>query len=196
MATLTDEMFDVVAANQLSWAVYGGHQHTGNHARLVFLDPDRDVFFREWDKVASGIVAQLRAAAILDPGNAGLTNLVGELTIQSPEFRRLWAKAEVRERTGRTFLVTHANVGDLDFVYEAFRPNSNPNLLLTVLWPVAGSDTADKLAVLGSRTSELAPPAGNALPQELVEGDGQVPHADAGGVVGGVGDRGGGADNA
>jgi hypothetical protein len=150
-------MFDVVAANQLSWAVYGGHQYTSNHARLVFLDPDRDVFFREWDKVASGIVAQLRAAAILDPGNAGLTNLVGELTTQSPEFRRRWAKAEVRERTGRTFLVTHAEVGDLDLVYEAFRPNSNPNLLLTVLWPAAGSDTADKLAVLGSRTSEPAP---------------------------------------
>jgi transcriptional regulator with XRE-family HTH domain len=165
LATLTDEMFDVVAANQLSWAVYGGHQYTGNHARLVFLDPDRDVFFREWDKVASGIVAQLRAAAILDPGNAGLTNLVGELTTQSPEFRRRWAKAEVRERTGRTFLVTHAEVGDLDLVYEAFRPNSNPNLLLTVLWPTAGSDTADKLAVLGSRTSEPAPPAEHTLPQ-------------------------------
>jgi transcriptional regulator with XRE-family HTH domain len=196
LATLTDEAFDVVAANRLSSAVYGGHQHTGNHARLVFLDPDRDVFFREWDKVASGTVAQLRAAATLDPDNARLTSLVGELTAQSPEFRRRWAKAEVRERTSSTFLVTHAEVGDLDFVYEAFRPNSNPNLLLTVHWPAAGSDTADKLAVLGSRTSEVAPPAGHALQQKLVEGDGQVSYADAGGVVGGVGDRGGGADNA
>jgi transcriptional regulator with XRE-family HTH domain len=196
LATLTDETFDVVAANRLSWAVYGGHRYTGNHARLVFLDPDRDVFFRDWDKVASGTVAQLRAAATLDPDNAGLTSLVGELTARSPEFRRRWAKAEVRERTSSTFLVTHAEVGDLDFVYEAFRPNSNPNLLLTVHWPAAGSDTAGKLAVLRSRTSELAPPAGHALPQQLVQGDGQVPHADAGGVVGGVGDRGGGADDA
>ena len=196
LATLTDGTFDVVAANRLSWAVYGGHRYTGNHARLVFLDPDRDVFFREWDKVASGIVAQLRAAATLDPDNAGLTSLVGELTAQSPEFRRLWAKAEVRERTSSIFLVTHAEVGDLDLAYEAFRPNSNPNLLLTVLWPAAGSDTADKLAVLSSRTSELAPLAERALPHELVERNGQVPHADAGGVVGRVGDRGGGADNA
>lgn len=78
-------------------------------------------------------------------------------------------------------------------MYEAFRPNSSPNLLLTVMWPAAGSDTADKLAVVGSRPSEFA---AHALPQELVEGDGQVPHADAGGMVGGVGDRGGGADNA
>lgn len=159
LATLTDETFDVVAANRLSWAVYGGHQYTGNHARLVFLDPDRGVFFREWDKVASGTVAQLRAGATRDPDNAGLTSLVGELTAQSPEFRRWWAKAEVRERTSSTFLVTHAEVGDLDFVYEAFRPNSNPNLLLTVHWPAAGSDTADKLAVLGRRTYELAPPS-------------------------------------
>jgi transcriptional regulator with XRE-family HTH domain len=196
LATLTDETCDVVAANSLSWAVYGGHQYTGNHARLVFLDPDRDVFFREWDKVASGTVAQLRAAATLDPDNAGLMSLVGELTARSPEFRRRWAKAEVRERTSSTFLVTHAEVGDLDLVYEAFRPNSNPNLLLTVHWPAAGSDTADKLAVLGSRTSGLAPSAEHALRQKLVQGDGQVSHADAGGVVGGVGDRGCGADNA
>jgi hypothetical protein len=152
-ATLTNETFDVVAANQLSWAVYGGHQHTGNHARLVFLDPDRDVFFREWDKVASGTVASLRAAATLDPDNVPLTSLVGELTTQSQQFRRLWAKAEVRERTSSTFLVTHAEVGDLDFVYEAFRPTSNPSLLLTVLRPIAGSDTADKLAVLASLAS-------------------------------------------
>jgi transcriptional regulator with XRE-family HTH domain len=158
-ATLTDQTFDVVAANHLSWAVYSGHQYTGNHARLVFLDPDRDAFFREWDKVASGIAAQLRAAATLDPDNVGLTSLVAELTGQSPEFRRLWAKADVRERTKSTFLVTHAEVGDLDFVYEAFRPNSNPSLLLTVLWPVAGSDTAEKLAVLGSRTADFAPPS-------------------------------------
>ena len=82
----------MVAANRLSWAVYGGHQHTGNHARLVFLDPDRDVFFRGRDKVASGIVAQLRAAATLDSGNAMLTNLVGELIAQSPEFRRRWGE--------------------------------------------------------------------------------------------------------
>jgi transcriptional regulator with XRE-family HTH domain len=196
LATLTDETFEVVAANRLSWAVYGGHRHTGNHARLVFLDPDRDVFFREWDKVASGIVAQLRAAATLDPDNVGLRGLVRELTAQSPEFSQRWAKAEVRERTSSSFLVTHAKVGDLDFVYEAFRPNSSPNLLLTVMWPVPGGDTADKLAVLGSRASEFPAPAAHPLPQELVEGDGQVPHADAGGVVGGVGDRGGGADNA
>src|SRR5215469_11441280 len=155
-ATVTDEMFDVVAANPLSWAVYSGHEHTGNHARLVFLDPDRDVYFREWDKVASGIVAQLRAAATIDPDNARLRNLVGELAAQSPEFSRRWAKGDVRERTSSTFLVTHAEVGDLDFVYEAFRPTSNPNLLLTVLRPVAGTGTADKLAALvGSFASEL-----------------------------------------
>jgi transcriptional regulator with XRE-family HTH domain len=191
-ATVTDETLDVVAANRLSWTVYGGHQHSGNRARLVFLDPDRDVFFREWDKVASSVVASLRAAATLDPANARLRNLVGELAAESPEFARLWRKAEVRERTSSTFLVTHAEAGDLDFVYETFRLNGNPNLLLTVLRPVPGTGTADKLAVLGSRTAERVSP----LPQQLVEGDGQVSNADAGGVVGGVGDRGGGADNA
>jgi transcriptional regulator with XRE-family HTH domain len=148
-ATVTDQVFDVVAANHLSWAVYGGHRHTGNHARLVFLDPDRKAYFREWDKVASGTVAQLRAAATLDPENVWMANLVGELTAQSPEFKRLWAKADVRERTSSTFLITHPEVGDLDLLYETFRPNSNPNLLLTVHWPIAGSGTADKLKVLG-----------------------------------------------
>jgi transcriptional regulator with XRE-family HTH domain len=149
-ATLTDEAFNVVAANHLSWAVYGGHEHVGNHARLVYLDPDRGRYFRDWDKVASGIVASLRAAATLAPDHAGLTGLVAELTSRSPEFRTRWVKAEVRERTSSSFLVNHAQAGDLDFVYETFRPNSNPSLMLTVLRPMAGTGTAEKLSLLAS----------------------------------------------
>jgi transcriptional regulator with XRE-family HTH domain len=148
-ATLTDEAFNVVAANQISWAVYGGHEHAGNHARLVYLDSDRRRFFRDWDKVASGIVASLRAAATLAPDDPDLASLVEELRSVSPEFRRRWEKAEVRERTSSSFLVNHAEAGDLDFVYETFRPNSNPNLMLTILRPMAGTGTAAKLASLG-----------------------------------------------
>jgi transcriptional regulator with XRE-family HTH domain len=153
-AVLVDDCHNVVAANQLGRAMYGGHRHSDNLARLVFLDDDARTFFREWSKVASETVAGVRAVASHDPNNANLMALIGELTVRSEEFRKRWAKAEVREKTTGVLLLHHQAVGDLDLSYETLRPNGTPELMLKVYRAEKGSAMSEKLAMLGSLTAD------------------------------------------
>jgi transcriptional regulator with XRE-family HTH domain len=159
-AVLSDSCQNLLVANHLGRAMYAGHQHSDNLARLVFLDPDGPTFFRNWSNVATVMVASIRNAASDAAANSELMALVGELTVRSEEFSKRWAKAEVLEkRSGETFL-HHPIVGDLDLSYETFRPNGAPHLQLKIFRADKGSEMSEKLAMLGSLTASQ--PAGRA----------------------------------
>jgi len=53
----------------------------------VFLDPGARDFYIDWERAASDVVAILRSAAGRDPYDRELSDLVGELSTQSEEFR-------------------------------------------------------------------------------------------------------------
>jgi hypothetical protein len=150
-----DDLYNVLAGNHLGLALYAGHEHSDNLARMVFLDPEGRKFYRHWSNVASATVASLRAAASHDPGNSDLLALVGELTVRSKEFSKLWAKAEVREKTAGFTWLNHPIVGELDLAYETLRPNGS-DLVMKIFRAEKGSEMSDKLAMLGSLTAEQA----------------------------------------
>ncbi|MGA5824339.1 helix-turn-helix transcriptional regulator [Kitasatospora sp. NPDC094028] len=154
---------DVLAWNALGDAVNGfsdrARQKPGkpakagtplNQARDAFLDPAARAFYRQWDAVAAETVAQLRRDAGLHPDDPALAALVGELSLHSEEFRRLWADHLVREKTGGVKLLRHPLVGDLDFGYETLTVNGSPDQMLVVYTAQPGSPTAQKLALLAS----------------------------------------------
>ena len=62
----------------------------------------------------------LRAAAGRDPHDRLLSELVGELSMRSTEFRTRWAAHDVRIHTSGVKLMHHPVVGDLDLPYESF----------------------------------------------------------------------------
>ena len=99
-----------------------------NNARFVFLDPHATEFFRDWDKVANDTVALLRAEAGRDPYDRQLSDLIGELSTRSDEFRGRWAAHDVRIHTTGVKLLHHPVVGDLDLPFESFaaRRRSRP----------------------------------------------------------------------
>lgn len=147
---ITDACYNIVVANHLGRAMYAGHQHSDNIARLLFLDPDGPTFYRQWSKSASAVVAGIRAAASNVVANSELMALVGELTVRSEEFSKRWAKAEVLEKTSGMTYLHHPIVGDLDLSYETFKPNGAPDLHFKVYRAEKGSAMAEKLALLGS----------------------------------------------
>jgi transcriptional regulator with XRE-family HTH domain len=145
---------DFMACNRLARALYApvfdDPTRPANTARFAFLDPRARDFYVDWQRTANDIVAVLRAEAGRHPYDRGLTDLVGELSTRSEEFRVRWAAHDVQfHRTGFKRL-RHPVVGNLDLTYEAMEFPSDPGLTLLVYTAEPSSPTADALALLAS----------------------------------------------
>jgi transcriptional regulator with XRE-family HTH domain len=145
---------DILAANDLGVAlyspIYADPARPANNARFVFLDPNATEFFRDYDKVANDTVALLRAEAGRDPYDRELTDLIGQLSTRSEEFRRRWAAHNVRIHTSGIKLLHHPLVGDLDLPFESFPLPADPSQSLLTYTPEPGSPTQDALSLLAS----------------------------------------------
>jgi hypothetical protein len=67
-----------------------------NLARFVFLDPQARLLHPNWSDSANTSVSILCTEAGRNPYDKGLTDLVGELSTRSEEFRTRWAAHNVR----------------------------------------------------------------------------------------------------
>jgi transcriptional regulator with XRE-family HTH domain len=161
-AYLRNGRFDVLAANDLGRALYSplyeqAEAHTPgtppNSARFVFLDPNAGDFFLDYDKVADDCVAFLRAEAGRDPYSKELSDLVGELSTRSEDFRRRWATHDVKyHRTGRKRF-HHPLVGELELDYEAFELPGDPGQRINVYTAPPDSPSQEALSLLASWTA-------------------------------------------
>lgn len=145
---------DILAANELGRAlfapIYAEPVSPPNTARFVFLGAHATVFFRNWGKVANDTVALLRAEAGRDPYDRRLSDLIGELSTRSEEFRIRWAAHNVQIHTSGVKLLHHPTVGDLDLVFEFFPMAGDPNQSLLTYTCEPGSPTEDALSLLAS----------------------------------------------
>jgi transcriptional regulator with XRE-family HTH domain len=145
---------DVLAANALAQALYApmfdDSPRPANHARFAFLNPRARDFWRDWNRIASDTVAMMRTEAGRDPYDRALTDLVGELSTRSEEFRIRWAAHDVRlHRTGiKQF--HHPVVGDIDLNFETMELTADPGLTMTLLSAPADSVHHDAVRLLAS----------------------------------------------
>jgi transcriptional regulator with XRE-family HTH domain len=142
---------DILAANRLGAALYSPvfSSQTGipNMARFIFLNPQAHEFYARWEGIASDAVAILRAEAGRDPYDRHLSDLIGELSTRSEDFRVRWAAHNVKfHRTGAKEL-HHPVVGDLTLAYEALElpADSGQRILVYTAEPNSPSDDALKL---------------------------------------------------
>ena len=151
---------DILAANQLGFAlfapVYADPVRPANTARFVFLDPHATEFFREWDKVANNTVAILHAEAGRHPYDRRLSDLIGELSTRSDQFRRRWATHDVQIHTTGIKLIHHPVVGDLDLPYESFPMTADLSQSLLTYTPEPESPSHDALSLLASWAASAA----------------------------------------
>jgi hypothetical protein len=150
---------DVLATNALGRALFAPWYATAepvNNARIVFFDPRATSFFREWESVANDTVALLRAEAGRNPYDRALTDLVGELSTRSEDFRVRWAAHDVRLHSTGIKKLHHPLVGDLDLPYESLpiELGSTTNLVTYLAEP--GSPTEDAITLLASWEASAA----------------------------------------
>jgi transcriptional regulator with XRE-family HTH domain len=147
---------DNLAANQLGYALYcdmfsrAAGSGPANSARYVFLDPGARDFYVDWERAPSDVVAVLRSAAGRDPYDRDLSDLVGELSTQSAEFRTRWAAHNVRFHDTGAKDFHHPVVGDLTLTYNRMELSADPGLAITIWTAEPGSKSAEALSLLGS----------------------------------------------
>ena len=153
-ALVHNERLDRLAFNHVARALHslpadGSGDHY-NYALWLFLDPAAKRFHRDYDAAKENVVALLHTATARDPYDQELIAIVGTLSTQSPEFRAMWASHEVfRYRTGIK-LLTHPDVGDLQFGYESFELSADPGLTMLVFTVEPSSRTAEAVRLLAS----------------------------------------------
>jgi transcriptional regulator with XRE-family HTH domain len=121
-----------------------------NMARWMFLDPRAKQVYLDWADIAAEMVAILRAAAVAGVCNDRLVQLVGELSVSSPEFARFWADYRLFEHTHGSKRFFHEAVGEMHLNYEALPLPGDHGQTVIVYTADKGSPSEEKLALLSS----------------------------------------------
>ncbi len=145
---------EILAWNRMAAAVFGDWAELPpaerNWARLVFLSPAYQELFVEWESKAADIVSYLRMDAGCHPADPKLSALVGELSVKSEEFRRLWATHDVKDKGHGVKQLRHPLVGELTLSYETFKLPGDADQSVTAYHAEPGSPSAEALRLLAS----------------------------------------------
>lgn len=124
---------------------------TPNSARFTFLDPRSRDFYPDWDRLASDLVAALRGEAGQRPYDKRLTDLIGELSTRSEDFRTRLAAHDVHaHRTGKK-RIHHPIIGKIELTFEAMDLTADDGLTLVAYGAEPDSTSEQALALLASQ---------------------------------------------
>lgn len=161
-AALYNKRGDVLAWNALTSALIIDFAALApeerNMPRLVFLNDEVAARFVDWECKARDLVSQLRMEASRSPNDERLATLIGELSMRSPEFARLWATHPVREKIRGGHRYRHPVVGEFSLKYEAFALPDAPDLAFVCQVADPGSPDEEALRLLASWTAEAGRP--------------------------------------
>jgi len=143
---------DVLAANPMATALAPWFTPGENLVRGAFLDPRRRELRPDWERSLGGTVAALRANVGPDIDDPRLTELVGELSLRSEEFRQLWARHDARPKGTGTTTLHHPQVGRLELSYTKFPIPDTDRQTLSIYHAAPGSASERALAVLATTT--------------------------------------------
>ena len=159
---------EVLAWNRLGHLLLAGHvdydapERPGdrpNLTRMLFLDPHTRDLYRNWHEEATLNVASLRFVAAQFKDDRVLTELIGELSMKSPEFARLWTKHPVRRCVSGVKQFHHPEVGDFKLDFEVLHlPDASGQRIITHTAQPGTPAAATLGPDLCNRSSGIAPP--------------------------------------
>jgi len=151
---------DVLAANPEALRLFPGMAdwplRQRNTMRYLFLHPVARELFANWEAAARSNVARLRAVAAADPDAPDVTALVGELSVKSPDFARLWQRYDVGVRGGEEKTFRHPEVGQLTLSYEVFVPVRTDGQRVVIYQATPGTPDHDAMLLLALAAGSVA----------------------------------------
>jgi transcriptional regulator with XRE-family HTH domain len=163
-AFVESRMFDVLAANPRATALSPSMRAGENRLRSMFLDPAERDLYPDWLKAIGGMIASFRASIGPDPDDPRIAQLVGELSLASEPFRKLWARHDVRNLAGGAVTMNHPEAGPLELWREKLPIGDSGGQLLVMYHAEPGSESASALDRLTQATAPvfIAPAADGA----------------------------------
>ncbi|MFD7089585.1 helix-turn-helix domain-containing protein [Streptomyces sp. NPDC059896] len=153
-AIVMGRRMDVLAWNALAAALVTDFgripERHRNYVRLVFTDPAMRTLYSDWETVARTCAAQLRMEAAKYPDDPRLAALVGELSVQDPQFRQWWAAHHVATLSVGTKTLHHPVAGDLTLDWDTLTASTDPDQQLVIWTAEAGTPSHDGLRILAS----------------------------------------------
>jgi transcriptional regulator with XRE-family HTH domain len=153
-AYVRNRRLDILATNRLGRAllspIFDGQRRPPNVARFMFLDPAAADYYLDWERMAAGSVATLRAEAGRNPHDKALTELVGELSTRSDLFRTRWATHNVLVHHNGVKTLHHPVVGELTLVYDALELPADTGLTIMAYSTEPATPAHDALNLLAS----------------------------------------------
>jgi transcriptional regulator with XRE-family HTH domain len=153
-AVVLGRHLDLLDWNPQAEALLGDPGYRGDRLNMLLLMFDDTVTgdrtCPDWERQALDYMAMLRAAVATDPTHPRATAVVGELSIRSAEFRRLWARHDVRESVSGTKTFRVPEVGDVRLHWDTYPLPGSPGPVMLVFTAEPGSPDADRLALLAS----------------------------------------------
>ena len=119
-------------------------------ARLVFLDESTIALYPEWERVARETVAFLRRDSVHDLDDPQLAELIGELSLKSPSFRRWWNSREVKDKASGTKRFNHPLVGEFELRHETLYPGGSDSQALVIYMAEPGTPAHTSLGLLAT----------------------------------------------
>lgn len=149
-AYVQDRRMTILAANPLARTLMPFFAPQVNLLRATFLEPELREWVRNWDAVTVITVSWLRFL-IGEYGNADveLQSLIGELSTASQRFRDLWARQDVKQKTGGPVLFDHPQVGPLELRYRVF-VLLDARQVLVAYYAQPGSSSEERQRLLSS----------------------------------------------
>ncbi|KAA2265680.1 helix-turn-helix domain-containing protein [Solihabitans fulvus] len=161
---------DALAWNTLGHALLAGHldfaspdnpAERPNLSRMLFLDPHCRELYTDWKRKARAVVGNLRITVGRHPQDPLLAELIGELTMKSPEFVALWGDHRVAPCDAASYELHHPVVGTVTVTQQTLAVARSPEQALIVCTTPAGSASEEALALLRQTSGGRAPHADN-----------------------------------
>ncbi|TWP53888.1 helix-turn-helix domain-containing protein [Lentzea tibetensis] len=142
---------DLLGGNRLGFALLGlAPDQRPNMAKMMFLDPAMRDLLVHWESEARKAASYLRMASSDQPDDRLLAELIGELSIKSTEFTRIWAAHPVSECLHSVREYNHPVVGHLTLNEETLRLPDDPGQRLIFHGAEPGTSSAERLRLLDS----------------------------------------------
>jgi transcriptional regulator with XRE-family HTH domain len=152
-AIVHDRHMDVLASNALARTISPIFRPGTNLVASAFLDGDVRHLYRDWDVAVASAVACLRSLTVGAGDDPRLTALVGELSIKSEHFSRLWARHDVHRGAGARRHLDHPIAGPIELDLEKLAIAGTQGQTLIAYHARPGTRSAVALDRLASRST-------------------------------------------